>query len=218
MKPELRDIGRYAAAGLTAYLIGFGTAHQGNETRDPASYGYSYTGVKFDREDLTPSPRIVFENPSSPEEEHQIPESVTTPNANDQSGEVVSALTKKEEPIGSQPQVLEKGTPVRVSGEGRSPTSGQALVTGYYCEYDSGVRGDGGGYCGAMSNGEVVYEGAVACGSNWQLGTTLYIENLDRFVTCKDRGYLASNQIDVFSQHSSGLVKTQTSNVEIVSQ
>ncbi len=119
--------------------------------------------------------------------------------------------------IEDQSRVLEENIPVRIESRVQTLTPGKAFITGYYCEFDSGPDWlDDGGYCEYMRNGEIVYEGAAACGENWVLGTELYIENLDRTVICKDTGYLKPNQIDVFSYYSSGLVTTQESQVEVV--
>lgn len=78
-------------------------------------------------------------------------------------------------------------------------------ISGYYCEYDGGFRGDGGGFCNTMSNGEKPYNGAAACGPSYPFGTVFYIEGYGN-VVCKDRGGgISDSRIDVFSQTSSGL-------------
>jgi hypothetical protein len=58
----------------------------------------------------------------------------------------------------------------------------------------------GEGFCGAMANGEIVYEGAVACSYDLPLGTQLRIfgDPTSRVYVCKDRGLLSNTWVDVF--------------------
>lgn len=78
-------------------------------------------------------------------------------------------------------------------------------ITGYYCEYDSGYYGDGGGFCGNMADGQTAHNGAAACGPSYPLGTVFQIEGYGE-VTCEDRGSgVPDNHIDVFTYFSSGL-------------
>ncbi len=69
-----------------------------------------------------------------------------------------------------------------------------APITFYSCE------GPNGGYCGVMSSGKVVYEGAAACGSSYALGERVRIagDPTERAYVCEDHGWLAPNQVDVF--------------------
>ena len=62
--------------------------------------------------------------------------------------------------------------------------------------YDCVVQG----FCGAMYNGEQVYEGAAACSWNLPLGTRFVIEGdpTGRTYVCADRGYLADTWVDIF--------------------
>ena len=79
------------------------------------------------------------------------------------------------------------------------------FVTGYYCQQVAGwPPGDGGGYCGTMANGEIVYPGAAACGAAWALGTVLDIEGYGR-VVCADRGLLGYHQVDIFFETNEGV-------------
>lgn len=89
----------------------------------------------------------------------------------------------------------------------------EAKITGYYCADNGGYYGDGGGFCGQMASGRVVYDGAAACGYYWDLGQDIYIDSLDRTLKCEDRGNLDYTQIDVFSYYNSGLVTTHYSQV-----
>ena len=70
----------------------------------------------------------------------------------------------------------------------------QAPITFYSC------LGPRGGYCGAMSSGKTVYEGAAACGSAYELGERVSIagDPTGRVYVCEDRGWLAPAQLDVF--------------------
>ena len=56
------------------------------------------------------------------------------------------------------------------------------------------------GFCGAMYNGEPVYEGAAACSWDLPLGTRFVIENdpTQRVYVCADRGLLANTWVDIF--------------------
>ena len=62
-------------------------------------------------------------------------------------------------------------------------------------------------YCGAMANGERVYDGAAACGYGFALGQRFSIENDPalRTYVCADRGLGAWNWVDVwFSDYADG--------------
>ena len=67
----------------------------------------------------------------------------------------------------------------------------ETSITYYYCVPGSNPasHGDGGGYCGAMSNGGVVHEGAAACAPR-HLGQRFRIEGdpTGRVYTCTDAG------------------------------
>ena len=67
-------------------------------------------------------------------------------------------------------------------------------ITFYSCQ------GPNGGFCGAMSSGNMVYEGAAACGSAYALGERVSIvgDPTGRVYVCEDRGWLAPTQVDVF--------------------
>jgi len=56
------------------------------------------------------------------------------------------------------------------------------------------------GFCGAMANGHIVYEGAAACSWNLQIGTKFVIEGdpTGRIYTCEDRGLLDNTWVDIF--------------------
>lgn len=83
--------------------------------------------------------------------------------------------------------------------------SSTKLITGYYCVYDSGYYGDGGGFCGHMANGTDVHDGAAACGPSYPLGTVFAIGGYGQ-VVCEDRGgAIGDDHIDVFTYYSSGL-------------
>ena len=70
----------------------------------------------------------------------------------------------------------------------------QAPITFYSC------LGPRGGFCGRMSSGKTVYEGAAACGSAYALGERVSIvgDPTGRVYVCEDRGWLAPTQVDVF--------------------
>ena len=63
-------------------------------------------------------------------------------------------------------------------------------VSFYYCEHSGGTPlGDGGGFCGLMRDGAVVFPGAAACHIDY-LGQVFRIENdpEDRIYRCADTG------------------------------
>ena len=55
-------------------------------------------------------------------------------------------------------------------------------------------------FCGAMSNGQKVYEGAAACSYNLATGTMFTItgDPTGRVYVCKDRGLLPNTHVDIF--------------------
>jgi hypothetical protein len=56
------------------------------------------------------------------------------------------------------------------------------------------------GFCGAMANGEDVYEGAAACSYDLSFGTRFIIHGdpTKRIYVCKDRGLLSDTHVDIF--------------------
>ena len=64
------------------------------------------------------------------------------------------------------------------------------MLTFYNC------YGQGGGYCGGMSSGVGVYEGAAACGYGFPLGQRFRLGGRD-FV-CEDRGLGPYEWVDIF--------------------
>ena len=110
--------------------------------------------------------------------------------------------TPEPTPIPPTPEPPRVQTPVTEQPSGHSSVK---HITGYYCEYDGGFRGDGGGFCGHMANGEIVHTGAAACGPSYPFGTVMEIEGYGE-VVCKDRGgAISDGNIDVFTPKSSGL-------------
>jgi hypothetical protein len=61
------------------------------------------------------------------------------------------------------------------------------------------------GFCGAMYNGQQVYEGAAACSWDLPLGTTFVIQNdpTGRTYVCADRGLLPDTWVDIYFYHPS---------------
>jgi 3D (Asp-Asp-Asp) domain-containing protein len=101
------------------------------------------------------------------------------------------------------------------ASEATPPSSSTKLITGYYCEYDNGYYGDGGGFCGHMANGVNTHAGAAACGPSYPLGTVFNIEGYGE-VTCEDRGGgIGDDHIDVFTYYSSGLAAIPTGTREV---
>ena len=74
----------------------------------------------------------------------------------------------------------------------------RTTISFYYCEHDPesiNPPGDGGGFCGAMRNGTVVYPGAAACDYDY-LGQQFRIlsDPLSRVYVCADTGSAVGGQ------------------------
>jgi uncharacterized protein YraI len=87
-----------------------------------------------------------------------------------------------------------------------SLTRFETTITYYYCVPGSNPAaiGDGGGYCGAMANGQTVFAGAAACASD-RLGQRFTIEGDPtlRTYTCTDTGGSVLNEHrDIWFMHS----------------
>jgi len=63
-----------------------------------------------------------------------------------------------------------------------------------------GCQGRGGGFCGGMSSGVAVFDGAAACSADMPFGTKFTIDNdpTGRTYECLDRGMLSSPWVDIF--------------------
>jgi hypothetical protein len=96
------------------------------------------------------------------------------------------AVNGSEDVVRANRLVAPVGTPALHSGD-RIKVS----VSFYYCELggSSPSRGDGGGFCGAMRDGSVVYNGAAACDVAY-LGQRFRIDGdpLGRIYRCADTG------------------------------
>ena len=79
-----------------------------------------------------------------------------------------------------------------------------ANITQYYCAFNGGFYGDGGGYCGVMRWGSPVYAGAAACGGYWPAKAVLHVEGWGN-VVCEDTGHLGWTQVDIFVYYSADL-------------
>ena len=114
---------------------------------------------------------------------------------------------------------------------GTTPTTSGTVVDGrltyYYCNQGTiavGI-GDGGGWCGAMANGQIVYAGAAACARE-NLGQRFRIlgDPLDRTYTCADTGSAVhGNHRDIwFDNSDDGLKWSQqvgeSGRIEILSE
>jgi hypothetical protein len=92
--------------------------------------------------------------------------------------------------------------PVRTLGRGSGYAVGTVLsarITVYGC------TGPGGGFCGNMSTGIRVFEGAAACSYNLPFGTKFRIvgDATGRTYECLDRGALSATWVDVFFHNTS---------------
>jgi hypothetical protein len=108
--------------------------------------------------------------------------------------EVLAAAEAQEAALVEEPEAK---TPVenQIAPPGGLPSIGQIFevnVTFYDCLVQ--------GFCGAMYNGEPVYEGAAACSWDLPLGTRFAIEGdpTGRIYVCADRGILPDTWVDIY--------------------
>lgn len=75
-----------------------------------------------------------------------------------------------------------------------------------------GCTGPGGGFCGNMSSGVRVFEGAAACSSDLPFGTKIRIHGdpTGRIYECLDRGALKSTWVDIFFNNTSDGIRWQS--------
>ncbi|HEU0072955.1 MAG TPA: hypothetical protein VFS30_03020 [Dehalococcoidia bacterium] len=98
-------------------------------------------------------------------------------------------------PLLAQTPIAEELPEPLIAPPGGLPTEGEIFrvdVTFYDC-LDQG-------FCGAMYNGEPVYEGAAACSWDLPLGTRFAIDNdpTRRIYVCADRGLLPDTWVDIY--------------------
>jgi hypothetical protein len=99
------------------------------------------------------------------------------------------------QPLLAQTPVAEELPEALIAPPGGMPTEGEIFrvdITFYDC-LDQG-------FCGAMYNGEQVYEGAAACSWDLPLGTRFAIDNdpTRRIYVCADRGLLPDTWVDIY--------------------
>jgi|CXWL01.1.fsa_nt_gi hypothetical protein len=111
------------------------------------------------------------------------------------------AWAERENAANGSRQISAAGVPARGQAQSLNRASGyapgtvvRARVTIYGC------TGSGGGFCGGMSAGVTVFEGAAACSSDMPFGTKFTLEGdpTGRVYECLDRGMLASPWVDIF--------------------
>lgn len=110
---------------------------------------------------------------------------------------------------GDDPVIAEPPFPVTGSDAGSPPLAVgsviEATISFYYCELgDTESGGDGGGFCGPMRDGTVVYEGAAACALTY-LGQQFRIvgDPTERIYTCNDTGSAVHGlHRDIFFHHA----------------
>ena len=115
--------------------------------------------------------------------------------------EVVAAPTEEPRPPAQAAAVNEGAPPRQSPAQETVVQQRQGSVTGKI----TGVNLTfydclGQNFCGAMYNGEKVYEGAAACSWNLPIGTRFYIvgDPTGRLYACKDRGMLTNTWVDIF--------------------
>ena len=84
----------------------------------------------------------------------------------------------------------ESATPPAPSAVVKPARALQVPVTYYYCTQQAGGgAGDGGGFCGAMRNGQIVHAGAASCsGTNFGQRFRILGDPTELIYTCKDTG------------------------------
>ena len=92
-----------------------------------------------------------------------------------------------------QPEIVEASFVITQGQAGSPPLATgdivEATISFYYCDQGGASLGDGGGFCGAMRDGTIVYEGAAACALTY-LGQRFRIvgDPSERVYTCHDTG------------------------------
>jgi hypothetical protein len=124
-----------------------------------------------------PAPEVAAPAPEQPAEPAAQPASEPAPSAGDGSGST-----------------------------GSSTSGGVARITYYYCERGSNPAtwGDGGGFCGAMRSGTVVYAGAAACSAaNFGQRFRIVGDPTGRAYVCEDTGgAVHGNHRDIWFRNS----------------
>ena len=94
--------------------------------------------------------------------------------------------------VSSNPRVQSQS----VVGPSREQVVTRGKMTATLTFYDCMVQR----FCGAMANGQKVYEGAAACSYNLAFGTMFTItgDPTGRVYVCKDRGLLPNTHVDIF--------------------
>jgi hypothetical protein len=98
-------------------------------------------------------------------------------------------------------QISAAGVPARGQAQSLNRASGYAPGTVLYARVTIyGCTGAGGGFCGGMSAGATVFEGAAACSGDMPFGTkfTMAGDPTGRVYECLDRGNLAAPWVDIF--------------------
>ena len=163
--------------GTASFVVGFVllmlvmTVPDGDDARKA---NFSPAAVSFSRSLLvrTAEQSSVYLESASVRDEPPLPEPPPAP--------LPIQVQKASAPVLSRQQAVSKGREMI------------SALTFYDC---LGQR-----FCGAMSNGQKVYEGAAACSYNLATGTTFVIHGdpTGRVYVCKDRGLLPNTHVDIF--------------------
>jgi hypothetical protein len=99
-------------------------------------------------------------------------------------------------PIIAQPSANVRVQSQSIVGPSREQVVAKGKMTATLTFYDCMVQK----FCGAMANGQKVYEGAAACSYNLAFGTMFTItgDPTGRVYVCKDRGLLPNTHVDIF--------------------
>jgi hypothetical protein len=110
----------------------------------------------------------------------------------------VTRLTVETSTAATTIEVIPAAAVVSDTPELRPGDRVRTTISFYYCEHDSesiNPAGDGGGFCGQMRDGDVVYEGAAACAYAY-LGQQFRIlgDPDERIYRCADTGSAVGGQ------------------------
>ena len=92
-----------------------------------------------------------------------IDEPVATVPVNQQPFEATLTSTPIPTPVATPAEVVRAARVAPVLAGMAPGDRATATVSFYYCNIGGGASGDGGGFCGRMRDGSVVYSGAAAC-------------------------------------------------------
>lgn len=184
------------AAGFLSFMLT--TSHAGQASESVARYLPNAVANIELRALSSERPRVAAASSTTPSPAGDTPFEATLSEDAEATHATLAMTDEAMTDEGSPAAVLDAAAapasaqvPLRVEAPATPPLAPGDLVevsvSFYYCE--PGAYGDGGGFCGAMRNGTVVYPGAAAC-SYVYLGQRFRIvgDPLERVYRCDDTG------------------------------